>query len=811
MRDALLSWGGKALAPAGPTSGFVPRAAGIAAALLLALVGLTALPGTAAGAAVVTRWSATLTVKQLETGARGCSNAVGGANCSTSSVLSDDAFTFASNTLVVRKLLVYTSGASAGRLELEFVHDLPSTAGLLFLSVDNTAFPFKDFAFKYADSKTPTGRGWNNSGLSWAVGDSVSLRIDEVSNSPPIGVPTIAGTARVGETLTASTSDIVDTDGLRNVVWRYQWMRVDADGTSNATDIGTDSSTYTLTSADQGKKVKVTVSFQDDAGFAGERTSDAYPSTGTVTATTNAAAIGKPTISGTPQVSQTLTTSTSDIADTNGLTGVSWRYQWIRIAGTTETAITGATSSMYTLASADQGKKVKVRVSFQDDAGFAEARTSVAFPSSGTIQASLPPPPPENTGGGSGGGGGGSSGGSSRDDHGNSAGRATVVRLASYAPWASSTPGQLNSPSDVDYFTLDVPQAGILVVETSGTTDTVGTVWQHGEELGMAGSGGERQNFHLSVPVEAGEVALAVAGNGRTGAYRLETYLVVGHLENPGPDSFQSGLGVVSGWVCAANTVEIELNGETHPAAYGTERADTHGACGDTDSGFGLLFNWNLLGDGEHEVVVLVDGVEFARTTVTATTLGAEFVRNVEGACVVADFPSVGESVRLVWQETQQNFVLAEGRAPTGASRSGIAGVGFLENPSANSFQSGIGVLSGWVCEAEEVVITIGDLAPQVAGYGTERLDTLDVCGDTDNGFGLLFNWNLLGDGEHVVIATVDGTELARTTVRVTTLGEEFVRGATGECVVADFPHPGETVTLTWQETSQNFVITDVE
>ena len=33
--------------------------------------------------------------------------------------------------------------------------------------------------------------------------------------------------------------------------------------------------------------------------------------------------------------------------------------------------------------------------------------------------------------------------------------------------------------------------------------------------------------------------------------------------------------------------------------------------------------------------------------------------------------------------------------------------VGYLENPGANSFQSGIGVISGWVCEAEEVEIEI--------------------------------------------------------------------------------------------------------
>ena len=284
-----------------------------------------------------------------------------------------------------------------------------------------------------------------------------------------------------------------------------------------------------------------------------------------------------------------------------------------------------------------------------------------------------------------------------------------------------------------------------------------------------------------------------------------------GYLENPGVNSYQSGIGVISGWVCAADTVEIALNGVRQEAAYGTERLDTLEVCGDADNGFGLLFNWNLLGDGAHEVAVYVDGIELGRATVTVTTLGEEFVRGVSGECTVGDFPSAGEGVWLVWQEAQQNFVLAEGVAPTGPQQAGTAGVGYLENPSPHSFQSGIGVISGWVCEAEEVVITLGDLAPQAAGYGTERLDTRDVCGDTDNGFGLLFNWNLLGDGEHVVVAVVDDVELGRTTVRVTTLGEEFVRGAEGECTVPDFPSPGERVTLTWQQNSQNFVVTGVE
>ena len=221
---------------------------------------------------------------------------------------------------------------------------------------------------------------------------------------------------------------------------------------------------------------------------------------------------------------------------------------------------------------------------------------------------------------------------------------------------------------DIDYFTVPLPYAGVLMVETTGPTATVGTVWQHGVELTGADSDDGQQNFQLSVPVEADPVVIAVAGKGQqTGRYDLQTALVAGALENPGPDSFQSGIGVLSGWVCEAEFVDIEINGETHPAAYGTERLDTAQRrkdgtplCGDTDNGFGLLFNWNLLGAGEHEVVALVDGVELDRATVTVTTLGAEFLQGAAGECMVEDFPTAGQLVTLEWQQTSQNFVITD-------------------------------------------------------------------------------------------------------------------------------------------------------
>ena len=374
-------------------------------------------------------------------------------------------------------------------------------------------------------------------------------------------------------------------------------------------------------------------------------------------------------------------------------------------------------------------------------------------------------------------------------------------------------PGRLNTAADVDYFSVDVPHAGVLVVETSGPTATMGTVWQDEAELATADSGGVGRNFRLSVRVAPGSVVIAVAGNGQqTGRYTLQVTFLPGYLENPGAASFQSGIGVISGWTCDAEEVEITLNGEPQEAAYGTARLDTESVYAATvTTALGCCSTGTCWSDGEHEVVALVDGVELDRATVTVTTLGTEFLQDVTGTCTAADFPTMDETVTLAWQQTQQNFVIAEGAAPAGTTnRTGTPGVGYLENPGPNSFQSGIGVLSGWVCEGEEVVIELNG-APQPAAYGTERLDTEEACGDTANGFGLLFNWNLLGEGEHEVVAYVDGEELGRATVRVTTLGEEFLRGAEGECVVEDFPMLGETVTLEWQQNSQNFVITDLE
>ena len=199
------------------------------------------------------------------------------------------------------------------------------------------------------------------------------------SNSPATGQPTIAGTAQVGEALTAGTSSIADADGLTNASYSYQWIA--NDGTADTDIAGATDFTYTLADADEGAAVKVQVSFTDDAGNEEKLTSAA---TDTVEARPNTPATGAPRISSTAQVGETLTADISGIADADGLVNASFSYEWVAISdyitgGTHFTTVTVvATDSTYTVVAADEGKTIKVWVSFTDDAGNEEILTSAA-------------------------------------------------------------------------------------------------------------------------------------------------------------------------------------------------------------------------------------------------------------------------------------------------------------------------------------------------------------------------------------------------------------------------------------------------
>ena len=200
----------------------------------------------------------------------------------------------------------------------------------------------------------------NETTLTSTATDEVGFAVQQqgASNTPTTGEPTISGTAQVGQTLIVNITGIADADGLTTSTYSYQWLGDDTD-ISGATD-----ATYTLVAADEGRTIKVRVSFADDAGNETTLTSAATEAVAAAPQP-DSPATGEPTISGTAQVGQTLIVNITGIADADGLTTSTYSYQWLG----DDTDISGATDATYTLVADDEGRTIKVRVSVADDRG----------------------------------------------------------------------------------------------------------------------------------------------------------------------------------------------------------------------------------------------------------------------------------------------------------------------------------------------------------------------------------------------------------------------------------------------------------
>ena len=141
---------------------------------------------------------------------------------------------------------------------------------------------------------------------------------------------------------------------------------------------------------------------------------------------------------------------------------------------------------------------------------------------------------------------------------------------------------------------------------------------------------------------------------------------LIGAPENP--HGYVSGVGVISGWLCEARKVVVEFDRDRKlrwEVSYGSRRDDTYEYCSDRHNGYGLLFNWNLLGDGEHTMRLIRNGRFWKNpdgsvweTVFTVTTFGEEFARDLQGTCTVQNFPDKGAMVELQWSESLQNFVI---------------------------------------------------------------------------------------------------------------------------------------------------------
>ena len=302
--------------------------------------------------------------------------------------LSPDSFT--RGTAVVGVPYVAYNSGTGGQLSLQIRRISGTTPADGLLGSEELALTLGSETFTFtAGLGSQLVFAFDAAGLSWNEGDRVKVSLAvAAANNPATGVPAISGTARVGETLTAARGSIEDTDGLPATFpddYTLQWVRVDADGT-NPVNIGTDLYTYALVAADVGKKIKVEVSFQDDDGNDEEVTSEPYPSGTATVAAANNPATGAPAISGTARAGETLTAAKDTIADADGLPATfpdDYTLQWVRVDadGESNSVDIGTDSSTYMLVAADEGKKIKVRVSFQDNEGNDEALTGAAYPS----------------------------------------------------------------------------------------------------------------------------------------------------------------------------------------------------------------------------------------------------------------------------------------------------------------------------------------------------------------------------------------------------------------------------------------------
>ena len=180
-----------------------------------------------------------------------------------------------------------------------------------------------------------------------------------------------------------------------------------------------------------------------------------------------------------------------------------------------------------------------------------------------------------------------------QDDHGDAAEDATAVAVP------SATEGMLGT-DDVDYFRIDLGQAAMLRVETTGNVDTHGTLaWVDGRAVLEDDDSGADQNFRIETVLPAGVYTVAVRGfpaqpaalghsHPATGFYALNVWFGPGGEEDDHGDAWGTATAA-SATSATAGELETALDVDTFRIelpALGTLRVQT---TGETDTRGRLL------------------------------------------------------------------------------------------------------------------------------------------------------------------------------------------------------------------------------
>jgi len=188
--------------------------------------------------------------------------------------------------------------------------------------------------------------------------------------------PVVNGTARAGDTLTATSGSWA---GTAPIAFAYQWVRCGRDGgasdASNCVAIpGAGDSSYRLASSDVGWRLRVRVTGSNRAGSA---TAASEP-TSLVAAAGPAVPVTphntrEPSLSGSAVQGQTLTASPGSWT---GAGTIKLSYQWVRCGpdgglpdGSNCADIAGATTTRYVVAAGDVGSRLRFRVTARSPFG----------------------------------------------------------------------------------------------------------------------------------------------------------------------------------------------------------------------------------------------------------------------------------------------------------------------------------------------------------------------------------------------------------------------------------------------------------
>jgi hypothetical protein len=184
------------------------------------------------------------------------------------------------------------------------------------------------------------------------VDDSEDVYVSRLAAPVNTARPAISGTPLVGRELSCSPGRWDHSPSL----FAYQWKR------AGVAITGATSSTYTLTAVDGARPITCTVTASNDGGSGTATSATVIPWSGVPVNT------ARPTISGSALVGGRLTCSAGSWD--NGPTR--FAYRWNRGG----VAITGATSSMYTLVAADGARSITCTVKASHAAGSGSATSA---------------------------------------------------------------------------------------------------------------------------------------------------------------------------------------------------------------------------------------------------------------------------------------------------------------------------------------------------------------------------------------------------------------------------------------------------